>query len=261
MNTIGTNLVAPIDLTGKRVIVTAAGGGIGKVIADSFATRGARVFVCDIDADRLQTGGHDGIVTDMGDPTSVEQFMTIAIKTLGGLDTLVNNAGIAGPTAAAEDIDQSDVGTVLQINLASMFQCVRHAIPALRRSGGGSIINLSSVAGKFGFARRTPYAASKWGVIGLTRSLAVELGPDKIRVNALLPGAVLGERVEAVFKAQATAQGIELKQLIEKQMKDIDLKSFVTPQDVANMALYLSSIYGATITAQAISVDAGVERM
>jgi NAD(P)-dependent dehydrogenase (short-subunit alcohol dehydrogenase family) len=133
---------------------------------------------------------------------------------------------------------------------------VRRAIPALRQAGGGAIINLSSAAGRLGFSLRTPYAAAKWGVIGLTKSLAIELGPDGIRVNALLPGIVDGERARHVTHAKAAAAGISDAEQAKKALANSSLRCYVTEQDIANMALYLASPFGATISGQAIAIDA-----
>src|SRR5690606_36361061 len=126
-----------------------------------------------------------------------------AAGSLGGLDVLVNNAGVAGPTLPVEKISDEDWRRTQAVNLDGQFFCVRRAVPLLREAGGGSIVNLSSAAGRFGFPLRTPYSASKWAVVGFSRSLAMELGPDGIRVNALCPGAVQGERIDRVIAAKA----------------------------------------------------------
>ena len=181
------------------------------------------------------------------------------LAALGGLDVLVNNAGIAGPTAPVEDVTPEALDATLQINLASMFHCARRAVPPLRQSGGGCIINLSSAAGKFGFPLRSPYAAAKWGVVGFTRTLAMELGPDGIRVNALLPGMVEGARIRRVLQAKAAARGIGDNEQTDSALRAVALRCFVTEQDIANMALYLCSPFGRTISGQAISVDGGLE--
>ncbi|MBC7801073.1 MAG: SDR family oxidoreductase [Gemmatimonadaceae bacterium] len=249
----------PLDLTGLRVAITAGGGGIGRVMADGFATCGAQVFVSDIDDAALAACGHRGMRADAGDASALEAFMDQAIAALGGLDVLVNNAGIAGPTARVEDVTPSELDATLQIDLASMFHCARRAVPALRQAGGGSIVNISSAAGKFGFPLRSPYSAAKWGVIGFTRTLAMELGPDNIRVNAILPGLVDGPRIRSVLRAKAAAAGISDNEQTERSMQTVALRCFVTQQDIANMALYLCSPFGATISGQAISVDGGME--
>jgi len=173
----------------------------------------------------------------------------------------VNNAGIAGPTAPVEHVTPEELDATLRIDLAAMFHCSRRAITALREAGGGAVINLSSAAGRFGFALRAPYAAAKWGVIGFTKSLSIELGRDGVRVNAILPGPVDGPRIRAVIKAKAQTEGISENEMTDRTVGTTSLKCFVTQQDIANMALYLASPFGRTISGQAISVDADMQVM
>jgi len=250
----GATTPLPVDLTGLRVAISAGAGGIGRVMADGFADRGARVFVCDVDDAALAACPHPSLRADVGDLRQAEGFVDSAVAALGGLDVLVNNAGIAGPTARVEELAPEDVERVLRIDLESMFHCARRAVPALREAGGGSIVNLSSAAGRFGFALRSPYSAAKWGVIGFTKSLAIELGPDGIRVNAILPGAVAGERIRQVIAARATANGLPFEEQ-ERRFLANSLRTYVTPHDIANIALYLCSPFGATISGQALAVD------
>ena len=249
----------PLDLTGMRVAITAGAGGIGRVLADSFAYCGARPFVSDVDDAALATCPHPAMRADAGQVAELDRFMDAAHAALGGLDVLVNNAGIAGPTKPVEDVTPAELDAVLQVDLASMFHCARRAVPWLRAAGGGSIVNLSSAAGKFGFALRSPYSAAKWGVVGFTRTLAIELGPDQIRVNAILPGPVDGPRIRSVIRNKAAARGVGENEETETMLASVALRSFVSQQDIANMALYLCSPFGATITGQAISVDGGLE--
>ena len=197
----------------------------------------------------------------MGEVAAAEAFVDRAIETLGGLDVLINNAGIAGPTARVEDVTPEQLDATLQIDLAAMFHCTRRAVPALRAAGGGAIINLSSAAGRFGFPLRSPYAAAKWGVIGFTKSIAIELGPDGIRANAICPGAVDGPRIRAVIKAKALAAGISDNEQTEMTVAKSSLRCFVTQQDIANMALYLASPFGATISGQAMAVDGDTQML
>jgi len=255
----GARTPVPLDLSGLRVAITAGAGGIGRVMADSFAECGAELFVSDVDEAALAECGHRGMRADAGQAAELEAFMDAALSTLGGLDVLVNNAGIAGPTARVEDVTPAELDATLQVDLASMFHCARRAVPALRQSGGGSIVNLSSAAGKFGFPLRSPYSAAKWGVVGFTRTLAMELGPDNIRVNAILPGLVDGPRIRSVLRNKAQAAGVSDNEQTERAMATVSLRCFVSQQDIANMALYLCSPFGATISGQAISVDGGME--
>ncbi len=255
----GARTPLTVDLTGLRVAITAGANGIGKVMADSFAACGARVFVSDVDEAALAGCGHPGLRANAGDAGECEAFVDAAVRHHGGLDVLVNNAGIAGPTAPVEAVTPAELDATLQIDLASMFHCSRRAIPALRAAGGGAIINLSSAAGRFGFALRAPYAAAKWGVIGFTKSLSIELGPDGVRVNAILPGPVDGPRIRAVIKAKAQAAGISENEMTDRTVGVTSLKCFVTQQDIANMALYLASPFGRTISGQAMCVDADMQ--
>ncbi|MDA8050436.1 MAG: SDR family oxidoreductase [Rhodospirillales bacterium] len=253
--------VLPVTLGGLRVAITGAASGIGRVMADSFRAAGAQPFICDVDEAALARSGHAGLLADAARSSEMERFIDAALAALGGLDVLVNNAGIAGPTAPIEEIVPEALERVLAIDLKAMFHCARRAVPALRAAGGGSIINLSSAAGRFGFALRSPYAAAKWGVVGLTKTLAIELGPAGIRVNAILPGAVAGPRIEAVIAAKAKAAGISIAEQTARQLAAASLRAFVTAEDIANTALFLASPFGAAISGQAIAVDGDLQYM
>ncbi|MFN0199032.1 MAG: SDR family oxidoreductase [Planctomycetaceae bacterium] len=244
---------------GLRVIVTAGAAGIGLSIANTFADAGASVFVCDIDRDALDTlrASRPGIgssCTDVAKPVEVAAMFDEAVAFLGGLDVLVNNAGISGPTAPVEEIGIDDWDKTIAVDLSSMFYCTRLAVPLLKSTRGGSIINLSSVAGRLGYPLRTPYSAAKWGVVGFTKSLAIELGMHNIRVNAIQPGATEGERVDRVIQARATARGIDFEEASKQFTAPISLRRMIRPEDIANMALFLATPAGASITGQALSV-------
>lgn len=243
-------------LNGARVIVTGAGAGIGRAIAEAFVAQDARVHVCDIDAATLRDlpEGMEGMQADMGDALQIDRFMTAAISGLGGLDTLVNNAGIAGPTGRVDDIHPDDWDECLRVCLTSQFHTVRVAAEALRQSDNAAIVNLSSLAGRLGFGLRTPYAAAKWGVIGLTKSLAIELGPDGVRVNAVLPGVVAGDRQTRVLQAKADRQGRSFEEVEAEALRYTSTGRYVQPGDIANQVLYLASPMGAAVSGQAISV-------
>jgi NAD(P)-dependent dehydrogenase (short-subunit alcohol dehydrogenase family) len=249
---------------GLRVLVTAGAAGIGAVVADAFRDAGARVAVGDLDADALAAFAAarpdvHAIAADVARDADVLRLVAGAAERLGGLDVLVNNAGIAGPTAAVEAIDPADWRRTLDVNITGMFLVTRAAVPHLRAAAAGSIINLASVAGRLGYAFRTPYAASKWAVVGFTQSLAKELGPAGLRANAILPGLVEGPRIERVIAARAAATGQPVDTVRAGMLAQISLRRAVPPDDVAAMALFLCSPGGATVTGQALSVCAGVE--
>src|SRR5204862_3769459 len=235
--------------TGLRVLVTAGAAGIGRVIAQTFIDNGARVHVCDVDDKALAElpAKITHSRADIANLADVERLFADVQRHLGGLDVLVNNAGIAGPTAKVEDIRPEDWDRCIAVDLNGMFYCTRKAMPLIKASGGGSIINLSSIAGRFGFAMRTPYSAAKWAVVGFTQSLAVEAGPDKVRVNCIQPGIVEGERIERVIAAKAEALGVSHEEFRSKFLETTSLHSTVTPQDIANMALFLCGEAGSRI--------------
>ncbi|QUS40501.1 SDR family oxidoreductase [Tardiphaga alba] len=250
-----------MDLTikGLRVIVTAGANGIGLAIARAFANEGARVHICDVDRTALDAlSSSDPQITqshcDVSDRASVQRLFDDATAALGGLDVLVNNAGIAGPTAKVEEMHPDDWDRCLNICLTGQFNCTRLAVPLLRQSSNGSIVNLSSAAGRVGFAMRSPYAAAKWGVIGFTKSLSIELGPDNIRVNAILPGLVAGDRQRRVLEAKAQQRGISFAEMEKTAFSYTSIKDYVTPEQIADQILFLASPRGRTISGQAISI-------
>ena len=257
----GANGPVTLDLSGLRVAITGGAGGIGKIMADCFAACGALPFVSDVNRKALAMCGHPGVYADAGVEADLDRFMDGALGQLGGLDVLVNNAGVAGPTKPVEEVTAAELDETFRVDLAAMFHCARRAVPALKATGGGSIINLSSAAGKFGFPLRSPYSAMKWGVVGFTRTLAMELGPFAIRVNAIQPGLVEGPRIRSVIRNKAAAKGISDNEQTEVALGSVSLRCFVTPHDIANMALYLCSPFGRTISGQAISVDGGTESL
>ncbi len=250
---------------GLRVLVTAGAAGIGRAIARTFLDHGARVHVCDVDRAALDESRRlvpaaTRTVADVARLDDVERLFADVGRELGGLDVLVNNAGIAGPTARVEDIAPADWDRCIAVDLNGMFYCTRLALPMLKAAGGGSIINLSSVAGRLGFPMRSPYAAAKWGVVGFTKSLAIEAGPDGVRVNCLQPGNVAGERIDRVIDAKARASGISFEAQKQKLLDTVSLRTFVTAEDVANMALFLATDAGKHISGQALSICGDVAR-
>ena len=250
---------------GQRVLVTAGAAGIGHAIAATFLQHGARVHICDIDEGalaRCRAGlAASQSVADVSKPADVERLFGDVKYQLGGLDVLVNNAGIAGPTAKIEDIAPEDWERTLAVDLHSMFYCTRLAMPLIKAAGGGSIINLSSAAGRLGYPLRTPYAAAKWGVVGFTKSLAIEAGPDHVRVNCIQPGFVEGERIDRVVEAKAKARGISAQAQREELLARVSLRTVVSAQDIANMALFLASPAGAHISGQSLPVCGNIEAL
>jgi len=249
---------------GLRVLVTAGAAGIGRAIAQTFRGHGARVHVCDVDERALAECAHampdvTHTVADVAKLADVERVFADVRQRLGGLDVLVNNAGIAGPTGRVEDIAPEDWERTIAVDLTGMFYCTRLGMPMIKAAGGGSIINLSSAAGRLGFPMRTPYAAAKWGVVGFTKSLAMEAGPDKVRVNCIQPGMVAGDRIERVIAAKAKARGRTFEEQEAQMLASVSLRTYVTVEDIANTALFLATDAGKHVTGQALAVCGDVQ--
>lgn len=245
-----------LALKDAKVIITAGAAGIGRAIVDAFLAEGARVATCDISPEALASLPAEVIArrVDVSDAEALSAFVDEAIAELGGLDCLVNNAGIAGPTAPVEEVDLAAWRQTLDVVLTSQFITVGRAVKALRQSKNPSIANLSSLAGRMGFANRTPYAAAKWGVIGLTQSLSIELGKDNIRVNAILPGLVAGDRQRRVLEARAQQKGISFAEVEAEAFRYTSLQEYVPPEAIAAQILYLASPFGRHVSGQSLSV-------
>lgn len=255
-----------LNCQGLRVIVTAAATGIGRIIAETFLENGAQVHICDVVEERLAecrtTLSDIGYtLADVSNPLHIDRLFEEAVAGLGGLDVLVNNAGIAGPTGYVDEITPEAWDQTMAVNINGQFYCARRAVPLLKIAGGGSIINLSSTAGLMGYPLRSPYAASKWAVIGFTKTLAMELGEFGIRVNAICPGPVEGTRMETIGAAEAQARGVSVESVREGYVKQTSLQTFIPPQDIANMILFLCSEAGRRISGQALSVDGHTETL
>jgi len=255
-----------ISLDGMRVLVTGGGSGIGRCIAETMASCGARVAVCDAAPAALEEmkAANPGIARfacDVSDEAQVNAMFDGVEKHFGGLDVMVNNAGVTGPFGKIEDLSTADWVKTFDVNIHGMFFCTRRAVPLLKAAGKGLIINLSSITGRLGYALRTPYSSSKWAVVGLTESLAIELGPSKIRVNALMPGFVAGPRHERNAHNRAALLGITYEEQKRRLMSKISMRELTQPQDVANMAVFLASPLGAHISGQSISVCGNVETL
>jgi NAD(P)-dependent dehydrogenase (short-subunit alcohol dehydrogenase family) len=255
------------DIADKRVVVTAGASGIGKVIVTRFVEAGAKVHTCDVALEHLEALNEScpevtASVADVSVPEDVRRLFEEAVASLGGLDVLVNNAGIAGPDSNMEDIDYESWSRTLDVNLSGTFLCSQHAIRLLKQAGtGGSIVNISSNVGLMGLLRRAPYVASKWGLVGLTRAMSLELGPFGIRVNAICPGDVEGDRLERVICMEAESRGVSRDQVIAERVEGTALRTFISPHDVASLVLFICSESGAKISGQALAVDGHVEHL
>ena len=244
----------------QRVLITAGAAGIGREFARAFAATGAKVFICDIDTKSLDALAKEipGLAAkpcDMSQRAEIERMVPDAVAALGGLDVLINNAGIAGLTLPIEQYPPDDWDKVVAVNLTGMFDVTRLAIPHLKQSKAGCIINMASIAGRFGFMNRSPYAATKWGVIGFTKTLAMELGEWGIRANAIAPGAVEGDRIVRVFQGRAQISGRSLDEVKAAAMAEQSIKAMIDPKDIAQLAVFLASDAAKSISGQVIPID------
>jgi NAD(P)-dependent dehydrogenase (short-subunit alcohol dehydrogenase family) len=247
-------------------LITAGASGLGLEMARVFVAEGADVFICDVDKQALEAARKELpkihiAVADVSDETSVADLFAQVEKALGGLDVLINNAGIAGPTGYVETLTREDWDRTLAVNITGQFLCARLAIPLLKRSGAGVMINLSSAAGHLGFAGRSAYSASKWAVVGFTKTLAIELGAHGIRVNAILPGAVEGPRIRAVIDAKARTLGRPVAEVAAQYESQAALGRMVSARDIANMALFTASPAAGSVSGQALVVDGHTQQL
>ncbi|MBT8371830.1 MAG: SDR family oxidoreductase [Deltaproteobacteria bacterium] len=253
-----------LAIDGTRAVITAGASGICRDVAELFVKHGANVFIGDIDEDKL-SGFLDknktvsGIPCDVSKSDKVAHFILEAQRRLGGIDILINGAGIGGPAGKVEDIEPREWDRTLAVGINGAFYCTKYAVPHIKSAGGGSIINFSSAAGIMGYPYRSPYAASKWAIEGFTKTLAMELGEDNIRVNAIVPGLVEGERMERVIGNEAMAKRISTEEVRASFIKGISMQKFVTASDVANMILFLCSDAGRYISGQSIGIDGYTE--
>jgi NAD(P)-dependent dehydrogenase (short-subunit alcohol dehydrogenase family) len=253
-------------VAGQRVVVTAGASGIGRAIANLLLANGAEVAICDVARDfladfRKAHPGAPAVTADVSSEKDVDKLFKTVKRELGGLDALINNAGIAGPTGGVDEIDPAEWRRCIDVDLTGQFLCARLAVPMLRKAGGGSIVNMSSAAGRFGYAYRTPYSAAKWGIVGFTQSLAKELGPQNVRVNAILPGIVQGPRIDRVIEARAKQLGISHEEMEARYLERVSLRRMVTPHDIAETVMFLLSRAGANISGQSIGVCGNVETL
>ena len=258
-------MLDPNIAPGLRVLVTAGARGIGRAIVEAFVRDGARVHICDVDDDALAEAHATLRVSTTRTDVAIEAQVAALLKdttaALGGLDILINNAGIAGPTGGIEEIASVEWRRTIDVNLTGQFYCAHFAVPLLRQSSKGGMVNIASVAGRLGYAFRTPYAASKWAIVGMTQSLARELGPAGIRVNAVLPGIVEGPRMEGVIRDRAAQLGIGYEAMEQEYLSKISMRRMVSPDDVAATVTFLCSAAGRNISGQTLSVDGNVETL
>jgi len=250
-----------------QIIISAGASGIGKTLAQKYLALGAHVFICDIDEQALHAmrdalGAQVTIFkADVSKVAEVEAFFALIKSKTDQIDILVNNAGIAGPTGALETLSTQDWDKTLNINLNSLFYISKQAVPMIKQAGGGAIINMASNAAFFGFPLRSPYAASKWGVIGLTKTMAMELGQANIRVNAICPGGVEGRRINQVIHADAAARSLTEEEVRDEYMQQNSLRRFISEEDVVELIYFLTSPAGANISGQALGLDGHTETL
>jgi NAD(P)-dependent dehydrogenase (short-subunit alcohol dehydrogenase family) len=251
-------------LSGARVLITAGAAGIGRVMAERFQAEGVRVAVCDVDAGAVadMQAANPGILARVADVTeegAVDAFFDEVLAAFGGLDVVAANAGIGGPAGAIEDLTLGGWKDTLAVNLDGAFLTCRRAAPVLKAQGAGLLLLTSSTAGLFGYPYRAPYAVAKWGIIGLMKTLAMELGPSGVRVNALCPGAVSGPRMDRVVANEARARGVGEDEIRQLYVKGVSMKTWVEADDIADMALFLASDMGRRVSGQAMAVDGHTE--
>jgi NAD(P)-dependent dehydrogenase (short-subunit alcohol dehydrogenase family) len=255
-----------ISVEGKRVLVTAAGSGIGRAIAEAFAEDGAAVHISDVSeislaAVRESTPDIGVSLADASDCGASNSLIGVAIEQMGGIDILINNVGVKGPTGPIEDNDPEEWSRSIDINLKGHFYAAHAAVPHIKQAGGGAIITLSSVAGRLGFPNRTAYAAAKWALIGMTQSLAMELGPFNIRANAILPGNVNGDRMEQVLAGEAEAEGITVKEARERTVRTTSMGAWIDPEEIAALAVFLASDASRHISGQSVGICGNLETL
>lgn len=251
-----------MTLTGKTAVVTGGAGGAGLDMTLALREAGADVVVCDIDPAAIEAAqglGLTAVLADVSTEAGVEALFALAEARFGPVEVLINNVGISGPTAGVGDIALADWERTLAANLTSQFLCIRRAAPAMRRIGSGCIINISSGSAKVGLPLRTPYVVSKAAVLSLTTTLARELGPAGVRVNAILPGAIRGERIQRIIREKAAALDVAAPDYEASLLRYISLRTMVDPEDLAAMAVFLASPAGRRITGQCIGVDGNIE--
>jgi NAD(P)-dependent dehydrogenase (short-subunit alcohol dehydrogenase family) len=248
--------------TPANVAITGAAGGFGLTMARAFAAQGAEVHVCDVDDAAVRSAAAEGLhasEVDVADLTALDWWIDGVLDACGGVDVLINNAGVAGPTALVEDIEPAEWQRCLAIDLTSHYRACARVIPTMKAARRGSIVNISSTAGLYGIGLRAPYVAAKWAVIGLTKTLAIELGPYGVRANAICPGSVDGDRMRGVIDRESAARGRPAQAVEREYLEGQSIARFVQPGDVADLCVFLASDAARMITGQAIAVDGHTE--
>ena len=253
-------------MTKKTVLISGAASGIGRSIAEAFIAEGAQVHICDVSvgaiAEFLEANPNaTATLADVSKTGDVDKVFADFDEKHDQLNILINNAGISGPSAAVEDVATDAWDQCLAVNLNGAFYMTNRAVPLLKQTGGGCIINMSSSAGLFGTPMRSPYAASKWGLIGLTKTWAMELGPYNIRVNAVCPGCVSGPRIDGVIERDAEERGVSPEEIRDVYQRQSSMRTFVLPEEIADTVLFLASEKAGKVSGQAMSVDGHTETL
>lgn len=255
-----------MEFRDQRVMITGGASGIGAAIADAFLAAGAKVAVCDVDPRAVERFGRDrdgaiAMTADVSDETDMAGVFDELFQRWGGIDIVHANAGNGGPVGLIEDIDYDAWKRCLEINLSGAFLTCRLAACHLKQQGSGLLLLTASSAGLHGYPQRSAYAAVKWGIVGLTKTLAMELGPHGVRVNALAPGAVEGDRMDRIIELEAANRGVDEQGVRASYVEASSMRTWVSGEDVANAALFLASRRGAKISGQILSIDGHTEHL
>ncbi len=256
-------------LKNKKIVISAGASGIGWAITKECISKGATVFLCDIEKKHLNKVNNHPLKNkkifsyecDASDEYDVLNFFNQILKKTKKVDALINNVGVAGPTGNIENLNSDDWEKTLKINVISHFYFSKFAIPMLKKNKGGSIINLSSGAGIMGFPLRSPYAASKWAIVGMTKTLAMELGKFKIRVNAICPGTIKGDRMKRVIRDKSNFTKISKKNIEKDFISMASMNCWIDEKDVGKICSFLISADAPRISGQIIGVDGNATRL